>query len=107
MGGRGQSSGILKTSAGAFGGEVGGAKPENRSVVTLEVVKDAMARVREQNPGIANQSATAMATAVKNELSRMGYDVNTSTNKITDGNIQFNFSKHGNAWSVTQSEKKK
>lgn len=107
MGGRGQSSGIMKTSAGKFGGEVGGATPEKRSVVTLDVVRQAMARVRDQNPGISSQSATAMATAVKNELSRMGYDVNTSTNKITDGNIQFNFTKSGNAWSVTQSTKKK
>ena len=107
MGGRGQSSGIMKTSAGKSGESFTGAKQEKQSVVTLEVVKQAMAKVREQNPGISSQSATAMATAVKNELSRRGYDVSTSTNKITDGNIQFNFTKNGNAWSVSQSQKKK
>lgn len=107
MGGRGQKAELMKTSAGKSGESFSNAKPENKSVVTLDVVKQAMAKVREQNPGIANQSATAMATAVKNELSRRGYDVNTSTNKITDGNIQFSFTKSGNAWTVSQSQKKK
>lgn len=97
----------MKTSAGSSGQNFSSGKQENKRVVTLDVVKQAMAAVRSSNPTIASGSETAMATAIKNQLSRMGYDVNTSTNKITDGNIQFNISKNGNAWSVSQSVRKK